>query len=158
MRDPKKQDQQQELMDLYKKNGVNPVGGCLPMVLQLPILVAFYTVLNVAIELRGANWLWVHDLSQAETLPIHILPVLVVVTQFISQKMTPSPGMDPTQAKMMLFMPLMFGYMFYFYSAGLALYWFTGGLVSIVQQLALNRTMPAPAVTAPKPAAGKKKR
>jgi YidC/Oxa1 family membrane protein insertase len=157
MRDPKKADQQTELMDLYKKNGVNPVGGCLPMVLQLPILISFYTVLSVAIELRGANWLWVHDLSQAETLPIHILPILVVVTQFISQKMTPSPGMDPTQAKMMLFMPLMFGYMFYFYSAGLALYWFTGGLVSIVQQLVLNRTMPAPVVAAPKPAAKKKR-
>lgn len=156
MRDPKKADQQQELMDLYKKNGVNPVGGCLPMALQLPILVAFYTVLGVTIELRGANWLWVHDLSQAETLPIHILPLLVVVTQFISQKMTPSPGMDPAQAKMMLFMPLMFGYMFYFYSAGLALYWFTGGLVSIVQQLVLNRAMPAPAVTAPKPQKKKK--
>jgi YidC/Oxa1 family membrane protein insertase len=157
MRDPKKSEQQAELMELYKKNGVNPVGGCLPMVLQLPILISFYTVLSVAIELRGANWLWVHDLSQAETLPIHILPLLVVVTQFISQKMTPSPGMDPTQAKMMLFMPLMFGYMFYFYSAGLALYWFTGGLVSIVQQLVLNRAMPAPAVTAPKPAAKKKR-
>jgi YidC/Oxa1 family membrane protein insertase len=151
MRDPKKSEQQQELMDLYKKNGVNPVGGCLPMALQLPVLVAFYTVLSVTIELRGANWLWVHDLSQAESLPIHILPILVVVTQFISQKMTPNPGMDPAQAKMMLFMPLMMGYFFYFYSAGLALYWFTGGLVSIVQQLILNQTMPTPAVSAPKP-------
>lgn len=157
MRDPKKADQQQELMDLYKKNGVNPVGGCLPSLLSLVVLIPFYTVLGVAIELRGANWLWVHDLSQAETLPIHILPLLVVITQFISQKMTPNPGMDPSQAKMMLFMPLMFGYMFYFYSAGLALYWFTGGLVSIAQQVILNRTMPAPAVIVPKPAAKKKR-
>ncbi|HXP85314.1 MAG TPA: membrane protein insertase YidC [Bryobacteraceae bacterium] len=158
LRDPKKADQQAELMELYKKNGVNPVGGCLPMVLQLPVLISFYTVLGVAIELRGASWLWVHDLSQAETLPIHILPLLVVVTQFISQKMTPSPGMDPTQAKMMLFMPLMFGYMFYFYSAGLALYWFTGGLVSIVQQLLLNQIMPTPPMAAPPKPAAKKKR
>ena len=157
MRDPKKQEQQQELMDLYKKHGVNPVGGCLPMVLQLPILIGFYTVLSVAIELRGAGWLWVHDLSQAETLPIHILPVLVVVTQFITQRMTPTPGMDPAQQKMMYFMPLLFGYMFYFYSAGLALYWFTGGLVSIVQQLVLNRTMPAPPAPPVKPAVKKKR-
>jgi YidC/Oxa1 family membrane protein insertase len=150
MRDPKKSEQQQELMELYKKNGVNPVGGCLPTLVPMLVLFPFYTVLNVAIELRGASWLWVHDLSQPETLPIHILPVLVVITQFISQKMTPNPGMDPSQAKIMQFMPLMFGYMFYFYSAGLALYWFTGGLVGIAQQLVLNRTMPAPVVAAPK--------
>ena len=83
MKDPRKTEQNQEVMDLYKKNGVNPVGGCLPMVLQLPFLWAFYKVLGVAIEMRGAHWLWVTDLSQPESLAIHILPLLLVVTQFL---------------------------------------------------------------------------
>jgi len=151
MKDPRKTEQNQEVMDLYKKNGVNPVGGCLPMLLQLPFLWAFYKVLGVAIEMRGSHWLWVSDLSQPESLAIHILPLLLVATQFLMQKMTPQPGVDPTQAKMMMFMPLMFGYMFYFASAGLVLYWLTGNVVGIVQQWLLNKTMPAPEVTAPVP-------
>lgn len=157
MRDPRKQEQQAEMMDLYKKNGVNPVGGCVPMIIQLPFLIAYYTVLGVAIELRGASWLWVHDLSQAETLAIRVLPVLLVVTQFLQQKMTPSPGMDPAQQKMMLFMPLVLGYMFYYQSAGLVLYWLTGGLVGIAQQWLLNRGTPAPAVVVQSPPQKKKK-
>ena len=88
-------------MELYKKEGVNPMGGCLPMLIQLPILYAFYRVLAVTIELRGAHWLWVTDLSQPEQLAIRILPILLIVTQFVVQKMTPNPGMDPSQAKMM---------------------------------------------------------
>jgi YidC/Oxa1 family membrane protein insertase len=157
MRDPRKQEQQAEMMDLYKKNGVNPVGGCVPMLLQLPFLIAYYTVLGVAIEMRGASWLWVHDLSQPETLAIRVLPVLLVVTQFLQQKMTPSPGMDPAQQKMMLFMPLVLGYMFYYQSAGLVLYWLTGGLVGIAQQWLLNRGTPAPAVVVQGPPQKKKK-
>ena len=157
MRDPRKQEQQAEMMDLYKKNGVNPVGGCVPMLLQLPFLIAYYTVLGVAIEMRGASWLWVHDLSQPETLAIRVLPVLLVVTQFLQQKMTPSPGMDPAQQKMMLFMPLVLGYMFYYQSAGLVLYWLTGGLVGIAQQWLLNRGTPAPAVVVQSPPQKKKK-
>ena len=145
MKDPRKNEQNQEVMDLYKKNGVNPVGGCLPMLLQLPFLWAFYKVLGVAIEMRGSHWLWVGDLSQPESLAIHLLPILLVVTQFAMQRMTPQPGVDPAQAKMMMFMPLMFGYMFYFASAGLVLYWLTGNVVGIVQQWLLNKTMPAPA-------------
>ncbi len=145
MRDPKQSDKNQEIMDLYKKNGVNPVGGCLPMLLQLPFLYAFYKVLAVSIEMRGAHWLWVTDLSQPETLAIHMLPVLLIVTQFLTQKMTPSPGMDPSQQKMMMVMPLMFGYMFYFASAGLVLYWLTSNVVSVVQQWVLNRISPPPA-------------
>jgi YidC/Oxa1 family membrane protein insertase len=144
MKDPRKNEQNQEVMDLYKKNGVNPVGGCLPMLLQLPFLWAFYKVLGVAIEMRGSHWLWVGDLSQPESLAIHLLPILLVVTQFAMQRMTPQPGVDPAQAKMMMFMPLMFGYMFYFASAGLVLYWLTGNVVGIVQQWLLNKTMPAP--------------
>ena len=156
MRDPRKQEQQAEMMALYKKHGVNPVGGCVPMLIQLPFLYGFYTVLRVAIEMRGANWLWVHDLSQPETLPIRILPVLLVGTQFMQQKMTPSPGMDPAQQKMMLFMPLVLGYIFYYLSAGLVLYYMTGGLVGVAQQWLLNRGTPAPAVI-PTPPQKKKK-
>jgi YidC/Oxa1 family membrane protein insertase len=157
MRDPRKQEQQAEMMELYKKHGVNPVGGCIPMVIQLPFLIAYYTVLGVAIEMRGASWLWVHDLSQAETLAIRVLPVLLVITQFLQQRMTPSPGMDPAQQKMMMFMPLVLGYMFYYQSAGLVLYWLTGGLVGIAQQWLLNRGTPAPEVIVPSPPPKKKK-
>jgi len=144
MKDPRKAEQNQETMDLYKKHGVNPVGGCLPTLLQIPFAVAFYTAIGVAIELRGANWLWVSDLSQPETLAIRILPVLLVVAQFVTQRMTPTPGMDPAQQKMMMFMPLMMGYMFYFVSAGVALYWLTGQFVGMAQQFLLNKMTPAP--------------
>jgi YidC/Oxa1 family membrane protein insertase len=156
MRDPRKQEQQAEMMALYKEHGVNPVGGCIPMIIQLPFLYGFYTVLRVAIEMRGASWLWVHDLSQPETLAIRILPILLVGTQFMQQKMTPSPGMDPAQQKMMLFMPLVLGYIFYYLSAGLVLYYMTGGLVGVAQQWLLNRGTPAPAVI-PSPPQKKKK-
>jgi YidC/Oxa1 family membrane protein insertase len=147
LRDPKQAEKNQEVMALYKKHGVNPLGGCLPMVLQLPFFIAFYTVLTVAIELRGAHWLWVNDLSRPETLPIRLLPIILIVTQFFMQKMTPaSPGMDPTQQKMMLFMPLALGFMFYYQSAGLVLYWLTGNLVGIVQQWLTNKAMPTPVI------------
>ena len=149
LRDPKKAEQNQEVMELYKKEGVNPMGGCLPMLIQLPLLYAFYKVLNVSIELRGAHWLWVTDLSQPEQLAIRILPVIMIVTQFIMQGMTPNPGMDPSQAKMMRFMPLMFGFLFYNASSGLVLYWLTSNLVGIVQQWLINKTMPAPPVPVP---------
>jgi YidC/Oxa1 family membrane protein insertase len=159
LRDPKKAEQNAEIMELYKKEGANPMSGCLPMFIQLPILYAFYKVLTVTIELRGAHWLWVTDLSQAELLPIHILPIVMVITQFIQQQMTPSPGVDPSQAKMMKFMPLMFGFFFYSMSSGLVLYWLTSNLVGILQQWLVNRHMPMPApVPAPKLAPKKKTR
>jgi YidC/Oxa1 family membrane protein insertase len=159
LRDPKKTEQNQELMDLYKVHGVNPVGGCLPMVIQLPFFYAFYRVLSVSIEMRGASWLWVHDLSQPETLPIRMLPVILIVTQFLTQKMTPQPGVDASQQKMMMFMPLVLGYMFYFANSGLVLYWLTGNLVGIVQQVLLNRggTPPAATVVDVKPTPKKKR-
>jgi YidC/Oxa1 family membrane protein insertase len=144
MRDPKKAEQNQEVMDFYKKEGVNPMGGCLPMVVQLPLIYALYKVFAVTIEMRGAHWLWVTDLSQPEQLPIHILPLIMIVSQFVMQKMTPNPGMDPSQAKMMMFMPLMFGFLFYNFSSGLVLYWLTSNLVQIGQQWMVNRMMPAP--------------
>jgi len=153
LRDPRKAQQNQEVMDLYKKEGVNPMGGCLPMLVQLPILYAFYRVLSVTIELRGAHWLWVTDLSQPEQLAIRLLPIVLIVTQFVVQKMTPNPGMDPSQARMMMFMPLMFGFLFYNASSGLVLYWLTGNLTGIAQQWLINRTMPAPP---PPPAAAPK--
>ena len=152
MRDPKKAEQNQEVMALYKREGVNPVGGCLPMLVQLPFFYAFYRVLSIAIELRHAPWLWVPDLSSPEALPIHLLPIILIATQFLSQKLTPAAGVDPNQQKMMMFMPLMFGFMFYYASAGLVLYWLTGNVVGIVQQLIINRFMPT-SVPAAAPAA-----
>ena len=156
--DPRKAEQNQEVMALYKKEGVNPVGGCLPMVIQLPFLYAFYRVLSIAIELRHAPWLWVTDLSGPETLPIHLLPVILVVTQFLTQKMTPAAGVDPNQQRMMLIMPLMFGFMFYSLSSGLVLYYLTSNLVGIAQQLIINRFMPVTPVPAAAPAKAPVKR
>jgi YidC/Oxa1 family membrane protein insertase len=159
IRDPKKAEQNQEMMALYKKNGVNPVGGCVPMLLQIPFFIAYYTVLTVAIELRGAEWLWVHDLSRPEQLAIRVLPVLLIVTQFLTQRLTPpSPGVDPSQQKMMMFMPLVLGFMFYYASAGLVLYWLTGNLVAIVQQWIMNRVTKAPVIETARPVSKAKRR
>jgi YidC/Oxa1 family membrane protein insertase len=157
LRDPRKAEQNQEVMALYKKEGVNPLGGCLPMLLQLPFFYAFYRVLNIAIELRHAQWLWVPDLSSAETLPIHLLPIILIATQFFSQKLTPAAGVDPNQQKMMMLMPLMMGFFFYYASAGLVLYWLTGNLVGIAQQLIINKFMPPPTPALPPPKAPVKK-
>jgi YidC/Oxa1 family membrane protein insertase len=140
LRDPKKADQNQEVMELYKKNGVNPMGGCFPMLLQIPFFFAFYTVFKVSVEMRGANWLWVKDLSQAEQIPIHILPIIMIASQFVMQKMTPQPAGDPSQQKMMMFMPLIFGFMFYNFPSGLVLYYLTSNLVSMGQQWFFNHT------------------
>lgn len=161
LRDPKMQNKNQEVMELYKKHGINPAGGCLPLLLQMPFLFAFYAVLTVAIELRQANWLWIPDLSQPETLAIRVLPLIMIGTQFWLQKMTPMTGGDPAQQRMMMFMPLMFGFMFYGASSGLVLYWLTGNVVGIAQQWIFNKTMPAPvpaaATAAPKSTPPKKK-
>jgi YidC/Oxa1 family membrane protein insertase len=158
LRDPKKQQQNQEIMELYKQHGVNPMGGCLPLIIQIPFFFAFYKVLSVATEMRGAHWLWVSDLSRPEMLPIHVLPIVMTVAQFVQQKMTPNPSADPNQQKMMLLMPLIFGFMFYNVSSGLVLYWLTSNLVGIGQQWFINRSMPvtAPAAQAEPAASGKK--
>ena len=140
IRDPKKADQNQEVMALYKKYGVNPMGGCVPMLIQLPFFIAFYKVFNVSVEMRGANWLWVTDLSQPETLPIHILPIIMIASQFLMQKMTPQATGDPNQQRMMMFMPLIFGFMFYNFASGLVLYYLTSNLVSVGQQWFFNHT------------------
>jgi YidC/Oxa1 family membrane protein insertase len=158
LKDPRQAEKNQEMMDLYKKHGINPLGGCLPMLIQLPFLVAFYKVLGVTIELRGASWLWVHDLSQPETLGIRLLPLILMATQFLQQRMTPQPGVDQSQQKMMMWlMPAMMCYIFYFLSSGLVLYYLTSNLVGIAQQVLLNRATPAPIPVAVTPAVKKKR-
>jgi YidC/Oxa1 family membrane protein insertase len=155
IRDPRKAEQQQEVMALYKREGINPFGGCLPMLIQLPFLYAFYEVLYAAIELRHAHWLWITDLSAPETLAIHILPIILVVTQFYSQKLTPTASMDPKQQRMMLLMPVVFGFMFYYLSSGLVLYYLTSNLAGIGLQMIINRFMPLGAAPAAAPGPAK---
>jgi len=155
MRDPRRQEQQAEMMALYKKHGVNPLGGCVPLMLQMPFLFAFYKVLTVAIEMRGAQWLWVTDLSQPEQMSLRILPLATIATQFVMQKLTPQqPGQDPQQQRIMMLMPLMFIFLFWSVASGLVLYWLTGNVVGIAQQLLLNKMMgvnqPAKVPEAPK--------
>ncbi|HKD08325.1 MAG TPA: membrane protein insertase YidC [Bryobacteraceae bacterium] len=163
-RDPRQAEKNSEVMALYKKYGINPLGGCLPMLLQIPFFYAYYRVLSVSIEMRGASFLWIHDLAQPETgffaglgTPLRLLPLILILTQFLSQKMTPpTPGVDPAQQKMMMFMPLMMGFVFYGVSSGLVLYWLTSNLVGVAQQWLLNRQTPAPVVEVPKPSPKKK--
>lgn len=139
LRDPRKAKQNAELQALYKKHNASPMGGCLPILLQMPFFFAFYKLLTVAIEMRQAEWLWVADLSNPETLAIRVLPLAMVATQFWSQALTPTPTADPTQARLMKIMPLVFGFIFYQFQAGLVLYWLTSNCVGIGQQLLLNR-------------------
>jgi YidC/Oxa1 family membrane protein insertase len=144
LRDPRKADQNQEIMDLYKKNGVNPMGGCMPMLLQLPFFFAFYKVFTVSVEMRGGSWLWVHDLSQPEAFAIHFLPLIMIISQFYMQSMTPqAAGVDPNQQKMMKFMPLMFGFFFWSLPSGLVLYYLTSNVVGIGLQWFFNKTATA---------------
>jgi len=141
LRDPRKQQQNEEVMALYKKHGANPMGGCLPMLIQIPFFIAFYNVLSVSVQLRHAEWLWVTDLSQPETLAIHILPIAMIATQFFMQKMTPTTAADPSQQRMMLMMPLVMGFFFYSLPSGLVLYYMTSNLVGIAQQWFFNKTV-----------------
>jgi YidC/Oxa1 family membrane protein insertase len=141
MSDPRSSQKQQEMMALYKEHGVNPVGGCIPLLIQMPFLYAFYRVLAVSIELRHASWLWIADLSQHEHFEIHFLPLIMVVTSYALQRMTPPPTAgDPTQQKMMQFMPLMYLFFFWTASSGLVLYWLTGNVVGLAQQWFFNKT------------------
>lgn len=156
LRDPRKQQQNEEVMALYKKHGANPMGGCMPMLLQIPFFIAFWKVLSVSIEMRHANWLWVTDLSEPETLPIKILPILLIATQFLMQKMTPSTTADPNQQRMMMIMPLFMGIFFYKLPSGLVLYYLTGNLIGIAQQWFFNRTPLASHLAQPVPVAKKR--
>jgi YidC/Oxa1 family membrane protein insertase len=143
--DPRKKKLNEEMMELYKREGVNPVGGCLPMLLQFPVWAALYRTLGGAIELRHAPWIWwVHDLSSYDH--YFILPVLMMATMYLTQKMTPTTAaVDPVQQKMMGLMPLVFGALFFHSSSGLVLYILTSNLVAIGQQYFLNKTEPLPA-------------
>ena len=141
-------------MEFMKEHKVSPLGGCLPMLLQIPVFFGFYRMIQSAIELRGAPFLWVPDLSQADTLffipgtgfPFNLLPLLMGVTMLWQARMTPpSPGMDPAQQKIMKYMPLMFMVFLYNFSAGLTLYWTVQNLLTILQTK-LTRTVEAPAL------------
>ncbi len=146
-----------KLMEFMKENKVSPLGGCLPMLLQMPVFIGFFYMIRSAIELRGASFLWVADLSKPDTLfmipglnfPFNLLPLLMGVTMLWQSHLTPpSPGMDPMQQKMMRYMPLMFLVFLYNYSSGLALYWTMNNLLSILQTKLTKTTAP---VTAPPP-------
>ena len=137
--DPKRNEMNAEIMKLQKDNGVNMFGGCIPTLITIPFLYAFFTMLPRVVELRQAHWLWLPDLQAPD--PLHILPILMVVSMFLVQYYTPSPGVDPQQQKMMAFMmPAITGYFTLTYGSGLALYWAVGNLISIAQQAVMNRT------------------
>jgi YidC/Oxa1 family membrane protein insertase len=129
-----KQKLQMAMMELYKKEKINPVGGCFPILLQMPVFLALYWMLSESVELRHANWIgWITDLTARD--PYFILPVINVAVMWFTQKLTPqAPGMDPMQQKMMQYMPLVFGVLFAFMPAGLVLYWITNGGLGLLQQ------------------------
>ena len=137
--DPRRQEMNKELFDLQKREGVNMFGGCIPMLIQWPLLFAFYRMLSNVIELRQAHWLWLPDLSAPD--PLHILPIFFIISMFLVQWLTPSPGVDPAQQRMMAFtMPAVFGFMTWNIGSGLALYWAGSNILGIVQQMLMNRT------------------
>jgi YidC/Oxa1 family membrane protein insertase len=148
---------QRETMELYREHKVNPLGGCLPMIAQVPIFYALYLALSVSVELQNAGFLcfgrlfgvdlWICDLASQD--PTYILPVLMGVTMFIQQKMTPVAG-DPRQAKMMLFMPFVFTFMFLNLPSGLVLYWTVSNILQIAQQWYMDRSHPSRPAREPK--------
>lgn len=141
MSDPRKRKMNEEVMAVYQREGVNPLGSCFPMLIQLPFIYAFYRMIGGTIELRHAPWFgWIHDLSVRD--PYYILPLAMMASTFIMQKMTPTPTTDPTQQRMAQIMPLALGFIFFRLSAGLNLYYFTSNLVGVTQQVFLNRTDP----------------
>jgi YidC/Oxa1 family membrane protein insertase len=137
--DPRKQEMNQEMMDLQKREGINMFSGCLPMLLQYPLLIGFYEMLEVTISLRHAHWLWLPDLSAPD--PYRILPIFVIVSMFLVQFFTPSPGVDPKQQRMMAFMlPAFFGFMMWNIGSGVALYWAGGNVIGVAQQFLMNKS------------------
>jgi YidC/Oxa1 family membrane protein insertase len=150
--DPAKSKMNQELMALYRERGVNPASGCFPMLLTMPVLIAFYALLSTAIELRGAPFLgWIHDLSLHD--PLYVTPVLMGVTMVWQQKIAPAAGVDPAQQKMMMFMPVVFTFMFLWAPAGVAVYWLMSNLWGIGQQYATNYMIGPPNVRSIRPPA-----
>jgi YidC/Oxa1 family membrane protein insertase len=143
--DPRRAQVQSEMMNLYKEHGVNPVGGCLPLLLQMPVMFGFYNALNYAIELRRAPWiLWINDLSRYD--PYYILPILMAVSMLAMTKLTPTT-VDPAQAKIMMIMPVMMTALFIHVSSGLVLYWLMSNIAGIGQQLFINKYWAPPAET-----------
>ena len=136
-----KQRLNQEMMKLYQTEKVNPLGGCLPILVQIPVFIALYWVLLGAVEMRGAPWiLWIKDLSAPD--PFYILPIVMMASMFVQTKLNPTPP-DPIQAKVMMMMPLIFGVMFFWFPAGLVLYWVVNNILSIAQQWQITRMIEA---------------
>ncbi len=134
------------MMEMYRTEKINPLGGCLPIVIQIPVFISLYYVLGSSVELRGAPWiLWVHDLAVRD--PYFILPAIMMVTMFLQMRLNPTPP-DPVQAKVMMFMPLVFGGMMFFFPAGLVLYWCVNNILSIAQQWYITKKMADLAVVA----------
>jgi YidC/Oxa1 family membrane protein insertase len=136
------QQMQQEMMTLYREEKVNPIGGCLPILVQVPVFIALYWVLLSSVEMRHAPWIgWIQDLSAKD--PFYILPVVMTLTTMLQTALNPVPP-DPLQAKLMWFMPLIFSVMFFVFPAGLVLYWITNNVLSIAQQWLINTRMGVP--------------
>ncbi len=136
------QQMQQEMMRIYREEKVNPMGGCFPIMIQIPVFIALYWVLLSSVEMRNAPWvMWIHDLSSPD--PYYILPIVMTATTMLQTALNPAPP-DPMQAKLMWFMPLAFSVMFFFFPAGLVLYWITNNILSIAQQWIINTRMGVP--------------
>jgi YidC/Oxa1 family membrane protein insertase len=143
--DPERQKMNQELMALYREKGVNPASGCVPMLLTMPVLFAFYSLLSVAIEMRGAPFgLWIHDLSVHD--PYYVTPLVMAATMLWQQRLTPIA--DPVQAKVMMITPIIFLFFFLWAPSGLVLYWTASNMLAIGQQYATNRMIGAPGARA----------
>ncbi len=142
----------QAMMELYKTEKINPLGGCLPIAVQIPVFISLYWVLLASVELRHASWFWIHDLSAPDmmfmlplvNMPVGVLPIVMMLTMIFQTKMNPTPP-DPVQAKVMMIMPFAFGFMFFFFPAGLVLYWVVNNVLSIAQQWQINRMINGPA-------------
>ena len=152
--DPAKQKMNQEVMDLYRRHGANPASGCLPMLLTMPVLFAFYRLLSMAVELRGEPFMfWITDLSVKD--PLFVTPVVMGASMVFQQRLQPS-GADPMQQKIMMFMPVMFTFMFLWAPSGLVIYWLTSNVIGIGQQLITNRIAGPPRVRQVRPPAERK--
>ena len=139
LNDPGRAEMNAELMALYKAEGANLYGGCLPLLLQMPLLFAFLSVLRNAGELHHASWLWLGDLALPD--PLHILPLLIIASMYVTQLITPMSGMSRGQRRMMaVLMPAVMGISLLRYAAGLSLYWVTGNLIGLLMQVAINRS------------------
>jgi YidC/Oxa1 family membrane protein insertase len=138
MNDPKRSEMNPEMMDLYKAEGANMFGGCVPLLLQMPLLFAYMSVLRNAAELHQAHWLWLADLSSPD--PLHILP-LIIGSMVLTQYITPAPSMSPSQRRMLaVLMPVIMGFSLWHYASGLSLYWITGNIINLMIQLGINCT------------------